>query len=1836
MDRIRHFALFILATVFMLTSCSSGDAPKYHPNIQAYTSGTISRYSAVSISFTEDLPAEKQTQEFLSKNIKLSPAADVNYAVTDNYIVTIQPKDGLKRDTEYTVKINMSKFIDGLDSNLSSFEFKVKTLPLLCHGSFGALEINSDDDSKYDVPFTLVTADSENASDAESLVTFSERVDAQWSHDATGRIHTALLSGIEAGSAERQLKFSLKSSGDYPSEGVRVIPDKNTFRVYDVTVKGGSERCVYIYFTKLLDMEQDIKGLAYIDGNTNERVQIERNCLKLYYDEKLSGQVNIFVNKGIKSSKGLTLTESTAFQRTLGGDAKPYIQFVSQGAILPLSSNLTVQLKSLYMRGVVVRVIEVPQRNMAQFIQAANLDDNSEMRRVGRLVNQEVIFLDEDPTIDLTEPHIFSINLNNLFNANPGSLYRIELSGYSKLSLYPCSENLTASKEDVKAYFDQKFAEERLSMDGDGYYYYFSNGDGYSWWDNDEPCKASFYDDVKDAKNVMATNIGLVAKCGSDGKINIWTNNLTSAKVEGGVSLKVYNFQHYLIAEGVTNSDGFASLQYTNGRPYYVVAVKDGDTSYLRIDDGNSLSLSSFETSGKVLQAGLGGFIYGDRGVWRPGDTLHIGFMLGDRSEALPKEHPVTFELTNPLGQKVARRVQSNGTLGLYAFNIPVAADAPTGMYTAEVSVGGAKFTKYLRIETVMPNRLKVQPDFGSTVLQKGKPISGTLHTEWLNGAQARNLKYDMQATFTGANTTFSAYKGYVFTNMNSRFQSEESKLYTGVTNENGNATLNFTLDGGGSAPGMLNATITTKVYEPSGQFSIDVTRKKYSPYRSYVGIKSPQNGREALDTDKAAQFSFATVDANGNPLGGKRINLKIYKVDWYWWWSSDDSYLAEYSSNSYNKPVVNQTYVTDGSGSLTYNFTCKKADWGVYLVYARDVESGHSAALLTYFDYPGNPTQYGGGDAATMLSFKPDKETYTVGEKVKITIPSVAGAKALVTVENSTRVLSAQTYSCSGTSTQVEIPVTADMRPNAYIHISLVQPYAETANDMPIRLYGVAGITVNDPDSHLNPVITAKDEILPNEEFTIKVKEQNGKDMAYTIAIVDEGLLDLTHFKTPDPWNAFNAHEALGVRTWDLYNLVIGAYGGKIEQMFSIGGDEDSEGEGAKALINRFTPVVKFAGPFYLKKGGSETHKFYMPNYNGKVRTMVVAGNGNAYGSAEKSILVRQPVMVLGTLPRIVGQGEQITVPATVFATKDNIGSVKVTISCSKEFSVQGASETTLNFSKIGDMPASFTLLAGNATGKGTVTIKAQSGNSESVYKTELEIRSVADEITKYQDITIPAGKEWKGKIDAFGMDGTNSLSVEVSGVRPINLSSRMDYLTGYPHGCVEQLVSKAFPMVFLADLTSLDDEQKSACTEAVTYALGKLSSYQVFDGSLSYWPGSSYTNTWGTIYAAHFITEAEKAGYNVPYSLKQNIFKYLKNSAKGWKLQEGALPWVKSNEISTQAYRLYVLGLSGNSDLGSLNRLKEEANTSLSKWLVAGAYAVAGRKDMCEKFISATDELTPDYSGANPTFGSDIRDNALRLQVLCILGKQTEATAMYNQIAANLASERWYSTQDIATSLASIAQYQKKYGKPEPAKGSITYGSNTSKFNTTVGHIQTLASKSGKFDEIVIKNTGEQQLFVHFVNTGTVKGTDTEAMSNGIGVAVSYTDAEMHPIDVKNLSQGTNFIATITVRNNTATDVTNLALTQIVPSGWEILNTKFASEEQDVYSGSISYQDVRDDRVLTYIDYLPSGKQTTISIKLTASYIGTYALPSIKCEAMYNAQISARTSAGICKVVE
>ena len=405
--------------------------------------------------------------------------------------------------------------------------------------------------------------------------------------------------------------------------------------------------------------------------------------------------------------------------------------------------------------------------------------------------------------------------------------------------------------------------------------------------------------------------------------------------------------------------------------------------------------------------------------------------------------------------------------------------------------------------------------------------------------------------------------------------------------------------------------------------------------------------------------------------------------------------------------------------------------------------------------------------------------------------------------------------------------------------------------------MYGVVPFTVTSPESHLAPVVRMADEIKPEAPYHVTVSEKNGREMAYTLAIVDEGLLDLTRFRTPDPWQAFNAREALGVNTWDLYNYVVGAYGGRIEQLFSIGGD-DALNKGPKAIVNRFKPVVQFAGPFLLKKGEKRQHTYKMPNYNGRVRVMVVAGNGEAYGNTEKSVLVRKPVMLLGTLPRVIGIGEEMVVPATVFATEKGVGDVQVTIACSGNMEIVGEASRTLHFEAVGDKSAQFRIRVKDTPGAGHVRITAISGGEKSVYETDIEIRSVRRPQVKVTPVTLEAGKSWKGTVGLPGVEGTNSLMLEMSDVQPVNLSTRLSYLLGYPHGCVEQITSKAFPQLYLSGFASLTLEQEQLTERAVKEVIRRLRSYQTVDGSFSYWPGGTSSNAWGTVYATYFLLEA------------------------------------------------------------------------------------------------------------------------------------------------------------------------------------------------------------------------------------------------------------------------------------------------------------------------------------------------------------------------------------------
>ena len=394
--------------------------------------------------------------------------------------------------------------------------------------------------------------------------------------------------------------------------------------------------------------------------------------------------------------------------------------------------------------------------------------------------------------------------------------------------------------------------------------------------------------------------------------------------------------------------------------------------------------------------------------------------------------------------------------------------------------------------------------------------------------------------------------------------------------------------------------------------------------------------------------------------------------------------------------------------------------------------------------------------------------------------------------------------------------------------------------NDLPIRLYGVIPIDVEDPKTKLAPQIKMPDELEPEAEVTIEVSEAAGKEMSYTLAVVDEGLLGLTRFKTPQPWDAFYAREALGVKTWDVYDKVLGAYGGEMERILSIGGDAELEREDAENNVNRFKPVVMHLGPFKLKRGQKAKHKVIMPNYVGAVRTMVVAAEKGAYGNAEKTTPVKKPLMVLATLPRVIGPGESLKLPVSVFAMDNKIKnvSVKVTETSGIAF-MEGEATQNLRFNQVGDQLVNFDVKVNNWVGKATFLVEASGNGEKASQEIEIEVRNPNPYVTSVMDKVLQAGESWIPAFEAVGMPGTNSGILEVSSIPPINLGERMQYLLRYPYGCLEQTLSGGFPQLYVNNLMELNTDQKNRVTENIRATINRLKLFQLSGGGFAYWPG-------------------------------------------------------------------------------------------------------------------------------------------------------------------------------------------------------------------------------------------------------------------------------------------------------------------------------------------------------------------------------------------------------------
>ena len=1830
----------------------------YAPYVNAYTGGVISQNSTIRIELTHDQPMVDMNNELKSNPFSFSPSLKGKaYWVSNNTIEFVPEEGALKPGTLYEGTFRLGDFIE-VDKKLKEFNFSFRVQERNFTLQLESLPITATRPNEINIKGEIRFSDVVKKEEVEKMLTASDGKKSYPVEVTATDNHTRYLFSI------RQIP---READDYPltitangnaagidrkqSEEV-LIPAKDCFRFMSAERIDQPENGIEIVFSAPLSTTQDLKGLIEIPEISSSIFQISENRVFIYFEANTQNKLTLNIHEGVKDCQGKALgtSHTISFSEV---SLKPQVEMSTTAAILPDSKSLIIPFRAVNLYAVDLSVIRIFENNVLMFMQTNSLASANELRRSGRLVYKKTLWLAKDASKDIHHWGDYSIDLAGLIHQEPGAIYRVILSFRQEYSAYPCGGG---ENQDMK-FADSSTSDGLTKVSGsvlseedeaiwntpEAYYYY--NGGTmdwsvYRWTERDNPCHPSYYMDSDRAAacNVFASNLGMIVKRNSLNKLWIAVSNILDTKPIGKAQVTAYNFQLQPIGKGETNGEGFVEIT-PNGVPFIIVAESDKQKAYVRVVDGEEQSVSRFDVGGKDIQKGLKGFIYGERGVWRPGDTLHISFILEDREKRIPDKHPVALEIYNPRGQFYTKMISTQGMNGFYTFDVPTQATDPTGLWNAYIKVGGTTFHKGLRIETIKPNRLKINLALPKVLQATDKNFYAPLTSTWLTGATASKLKAKVEMSLSKVNTQFKNYGQYIFNNPATDFTTIKTDIFDGTLDAEGKANVMLKVPTATEAPGMLNATFTTRVFEPGGDASIYTQTIPFSPFTSYVGINLNQPKGKYIETDKDHVFDIVTVNTQGQLVNSSNLEYKIYRIGWSWWWENSGESFGTYINNSSITPVASGNLQTRG-GKASFKFRIDYPSWGRYLVYVKDKESGHATGGTVYVDWP----EWRGRSSKTdpsgikMLAFSLNKDSYEIGETATAIIPAAAGGRALVSIENGSTVLRQEWIEVSnGGDTKYTFKITPEMTPNVYLHISLLQPHAQTVNDLPIRMYGVVPVFVTNSQTVLQPQIQMPEVLRPETNFNVTVSEKTGKPMTYTLAIVDDGLLDLTNFKTPDPWNDFYSREALGIRTWDMYDNVLGASAGSYSSLFSTGGDATLKPADAKA--NRFKPVVKVIGPVYLGKGKSQTHTLKLPMYVGSVRAMVVAGQEGAYGNAEKTAFVRTPLMMLSTLPRVLSIQEEITVPVNIFAMENQVKNVTVSLQASGGgVQIVGANQQSLKFSQPGDQLVFFTLKTGSKTGKATIHLTANGGGQQTKETIEIEVRNPNPIVTLRNSQWAEAGQSKELSYNLSSSSANNQIKLEVSRIPSVDISRRFDFLYNYQHHCTEQLTSKALPLLFVGQFKTIDKIEAEKIKTNLQEAIRQIYGRQLPNGGFVYWPGNAVADEWISSYAGMFLTLAQEKGYAVHSNVLNKWKRFQRAAAQNWRMPQDASGWQQWQSELQQAFRLYTLALAGAPEYGAMNRVKEQAGLSIqAKWRLAATYVLTGKMKPAEELVYNAETTVSPYSSMNQIYGSSDRDEAMILETLILMNRERDALQQAKVVSKNLSQAEWFSTQSTAFALMAMGRLAEKL-------------SGTLDFVWTWNDKQQPAVKSAKavFEKeiattpksgmIAVKNQGKGALSVDLITRTQLLNDTLPAISDNLRMDIRYANLNGTPISVNDIIQGTDFMAITSISNISGTsDYTNLALTHIIPSGWEIYNERMVAPETesgaaDGSGKSVSkynYLDIRDDRVLTYFN-LRRGETKVFTVRLQATYAGNFILPAVQCEAMYDVNVQARSKAG------
>ncbi|HSN62106.1 MAG TPA: MG2 domain-containing protein, partial [Ferruginibacter sp.] len=674
------FLFCLILTIFsaiFIPSCSKKAVtwksvdPAFSKYVDAYSTGVVSKTSAIRVQLATNASTTHSVgQEVKEKLFTLSPAVKGKTVWVDARTIEFKPEKNLEPDQLYEVKFKLGKVTEVPDK-FSELVFNFQTTKPAFKVSNDGLRSSGSKDKMF-VDGTLTTSDAEDISKVEKLLTATQNAQAYkitWQHSNNNKTHQFNISNINRGSSEQALylkwngaPLDIKNSGVYKLP----VPAAGDFKLIQVVAVNDAQQFASVQFSDPIANDQDLTGLLSFANQPDVSYSINGSEVKLFAGAQLDGNFTVNTNGGIKNKWGQTLagnfTSNIVFENRM-----PSVKIIGKGNILPNSGKLVLPFDAVNLSAVDISILKIYENNVPQFFQENDLGGNNELRRVAKPIVQKTLRLDNDKTLDLHIKQRFTLDIDQFLKTEPGAIYTITIGFRPQYSLYSkTSVDTTAGRdEEEEEYYDE------------GYYTQYNNGKddfdsfwdnydnyypyGYNWSKRDDPTSRSYYNKDRWAtRNIIASNIGLTAKRGSNNSVLIAVSDILSTEPMSGVELNILDYQHQVIAKSSSGSDGFATIDLQQ-KPYLLIAKKGTERGYLKLDDGNALPLSRFDVSGAEIKNGIKGFIFGERGVWRPGDSIYLNCIIEDKTGTLPKDHPVEFNFFTPQGQLYRQAIQTSG-----------------------------------------------------------------------------------------------------------------------------------------------------------------------------------------------------------------------------------------------------------------------------------------------------------------------------------------------------------------------------------------------------------------------------------------------------------------------------------------------------------------------------------------------------------------------------------------------------------------------------------------------------------------------------------------------------------------------------------------------------------------------------------------------------------------------------------------------------------------------------------------------------------------------------------------------------------------------------------------------------------------------------------------------------------------------------------------------------------------------------------------------------------------------------------------------------------------------